>query len=302
MDEPPVPPAPGAPLVRHAFPSGALFPFVDRIWSWEPGGDGPWPPALVLPGSGDELFFHLGEPFRVGRGREAPASRGPCHLMSLRHGPARIDFTGSRGFVGVRFRAGGLRRFHGVPHHLLADSLTPAGDFLGPGADALARRMADAQDFPRRAELVLAWLLGALRPRDARSEGVDWAIRQLYYGYAIHRLDDLTNRLGMTPRHFQRLVRDRLGVGPKAHARLARFQHVARPMVLSGRRYALEGVLAQGYYDQSHFLKDFKELAGEPPGAFLRAVGAMSHFYYTSRPDNAILGASNIPGGFPCSS
>jgi len=297
MAQPPVPTAPGAPLVRHAFPSGALFPFVDRIWSWEPGGGGPWPPALVLPGSGDELFFHLGAPFRAALGQGAPGLVPRCHLMSLRGTHARIDFADSGGFVCVRFRAGGLRRFHAVPPALLADSLADAGNVLGPGTADLARRVSGAPTFGERAGLIEAWLLRTLGSGRPARRDVEWAVRCMYYDSALVRIDELLDRLAMTPRHFQRLVKEHLGVGPKRHIRLSRLQRLTRPALLGARPLDLDAALAGGFYDQSHFIKDFREFAGMTPGGLLRASHDMSHFYYPSRPDNVMLGSSVIHQG-----
>ncbi|GFK94028.1 hypothetical protein NNJEOMEG_01866 [Fundidesulfovibrio magnetotacticus] len=286
--------APARPAARHAFPGGALFACVDRIWSWELGADGPWPPALVLPGSGDELFLHLGAPFRVGLGGEPPAPVPRCHIMSLRSVPARIDLAGSVGFVCVRFRAGGLARFHRLPPALLTDSLADAREALGPGVETLAERVAEARSFAERAGLMEAWLLDALHAGRPGRRDVEWAVRRMYYHSADVRLDDLLARLGITARHLQRLVKETLGVGPKRHIRLSRFQRLARPAALGFRGLDLDAALAGGYFDQSHFIKDFREFAGMPPGDYLRGGLDMSHFYYPSRPDNVMLGSSVI--------
>jgi methylphosphotriester-DNA--protein-cysteine methyltransferase len=59
-----------------------------------------------------------------------------------------------------------------------------------------------------------------------------------------------------------------VGVTPKRYASLARFERALQ--LARGAASLTHAALDAGYYDQSHFIRDFTRFAGGPPGQFLR--------------------------------
>jgi transcriptional regulator GlxA family with amidase domain len=82
----------------------------------------------------------------------------------------------------------------------------------------------------------------------------------------------LHEAVGLTRRHLERLYLDRVGLTPKTACRVARVQAALERLragaVPSLSRLALEC----GWYDQPHMNRDFREIAGVPPTAYLRHV------------------------------
>ena len=79
-------------------------------------------------------------------------------------------------------------------------------------------------------------------------------------------IDDLAAQAGLSARQFRRLCVELTGLTPKFLARVLRFrralQHVhAHPCAFA--RLALDC----GYYDQAHFINEFRELSGRTPAA-----------------------------------
>ena len=104
---------------------------------------------------------------------------------------------------------------------------------------------------------------GRKSPADVR-----WAWNRLTGGAA--RVDELARELGWSRRHFTQRFKNELGLAPKTLARVARFQR-ARQQLSAGTplgRIALDC----GYYDQAHMNRDFRALAGRPPGELLPFV------------------------------
>jgi transcriptional regulator GlxA family with amidase domain len=77
-------------------------------------------------------------------------------------------------------------------------------------------------------------------------------------------LDGLIHQTGLGVRQFERRFLDGVGLRPKLLARICRFQGVLQALEAGPGRWA--GVAADcGYYDASHLIRDFRELAGDPP-------------------------------------
>jgi AraC-like DNA-binding protein len=80
-------------------------------------------------------------------------------------------------------------------------------------------------------------------------------------------VEQLADHANLSERQLERKFSDSVGVSPKLLARLIRFQHVLRTPV-SDRTSLTDIALAAGYYDQSHFIRDFSEFSGLNPKAY----------------------------------
>ncbi len=70
---------------------------------------------------------------------------------------------------------------------------------------------------------------------------------------------------GISQRQLRRLFKHYIGASPKSFSKIVRFQHILKLTQLD--MTPGHGLLshAQGFYDQSHLIKDFKQLSGSTP-------------------------------------
>jgi AraC-like DNA-binding protein len=96
----------------------------------------------------------------------------------------------------------------------------------------------------------------------------------------------LARLAGWSPRHLQRVFRERVGVGPKMFCRIVRFKDALHALRHRPRPDLLQVALEAGYYDQAHFIHDFDRFYGSSPSTVCRDRGfePMSVFYNTPRP------------------
>jgi hypothetical protein len=74
---------------------------------------------------------------------------------------------------------------------------------------------------------------------------------------------------GISPRHLRRLFKYHVGGTPKQFSEVVRFQNIlaSKPSVQSLRKEVIH--FDAGYYDQAHFIREFKRFYGLPPGKAL---------------------------------
>lgn len=74
-------------------------------------------------------------------------------------------------------------------------------------------------------------------------------------------------QISMTPQHLRRLSNYYLGMSPKDFLNIVRFQHCYQTMCAEGfkKSYKNQTYFDFGYYDQSHFIHDFKQKFGLQP-------------------------------------
>jgi AraC-like DNA-binding protein len=265
----------------HA-PPEALRRAVECLWHVSGDGSGA-PPETIVPDGCIELIVHAGDPFLAcgaQGGRPQPCVFVAGQMMrplAVRPG-RRIDTWG------VRFRPGGAAACLGPDLERLTSRLVPLEDLWGSAgrweADRLLQTRRDADGRRRALETLL------LR-RQAEGPGLDalaeWAVRRILRARGALTVDLLAERAGVGRRQLERRFLSAVGVPPRSLLRIARFQNLFRILHDAPRPEWADLALAAGYYDQSHLVNDFRELAGKSPPRFLAAQGELSRRFTERR-------------------
>jgi AraC-like DNA-binding protein len=81
--------------------------------------------------------------------------------------------------------------------------------------------------------------------------------------------------VGVSPRSLQRLFRTYVGVSPKWLIRRYRLQEAAARAEAGETQNWSALALSLGYFDQAHFVNDFKRMIGLPPGEYMKLIGTV---------------------------
>jgi AraC-like DNA-binding protein len=280
----------------HLLPVPPLQPYIDRLWGWESAPGETIALPTLLPGAGAEMYFHYRRPFRhAGPDPGAAAApqampAAPAHLLCLRSMPLALAAAADVGFIAVRFRTCMLARFTPLPAAELHDRPLDIADVWGVPGQACAARVAAAGSQAERLRLIQAFLLRQLRPEgDAL---VDSAVAALYRSQGDVAIEQLAARLQLGRRQLERRFQHVTGQTPAALRRLCRFHHTVRTLLLAPAAPGLDTALRHGYFDQAHFIHDFRQLAHTTPERYLRQARAKTHFY---NPPRSLAGTMQVP-------
>jgi AraC-like DNA-binding protein len=251
---------------------GPLAPFVRSIWLYR--GEHDHALERILPSPALQLLVNLDEDalraYR-GEGWRSVSRIGGVGVVGLRSGPCAIDTREQRCIAGVAFRPGGAWPFlGGVPAHRLRDLEVDAGDLWGAFGRELRERCLEAASD----RAVLAVVEEALLSRlgDAQpDEAMGVAVRRLARG---DRVRDTGAAIGMAPATFRRRFAARVGTSPKRFARVARLHRTLEAANAGEGGCWAELAFAQGYADQSHLIRELRDLAGLTPSAYEPRDGA----------------------------
>lgn len=261
---------PAIAMVRHPFyaPSPALRPFIRCIQLLENTTPAQHSgPRRVTPDGCTELNFNLGDPVvRTGSGGDT-AVLDPCYVVARHQRSYHLRRTGVVRVVSVRFQPWGLRGAAGVPAQALADGTAPGEAVFGASVHGLQERLALAPDMPTMLAELDRYFLPRLHHAQLDPLVVDIAqeIERAQGRIAIGGLPALA---ALSLRRVQQRFKERMGLPPKAYARLVRFQHA-----LAHWRQGVaphDVVFASGYADQAHFVHEFTQFAGISPTRYRR--------------------------------
>jgi AraC-like DNA-binding protein len=218
--------------------------------------------VLVLPSTGAVLGFQFRGQVRAGDALLAPA--GVTGIQPVARTYSYADRTGS---VLVRFTPVGTACL-GVPAGELAGRSVPLDAILPAARVAeVTERLGEAPDAATRVAVVAHFLAGLPCAGDPL---VTRAIALLDAPAGEASIAAVARAVGTSERQLERRFLARVGVTPKRFVTLRRFE---RAVALSATAPSLTAAaIDAGYYDQSHFIRDFRRFAGGPPGDILRSL------------------------------
>ncbi len=173
---------------------------------------------------------------------------------------------------GIKFKPGGFQPLLGGPVSALTDrAMTLAQAFSDPG-DIEARVLGAIDDMPVVIGAVEDFLRARLPAPDPTVARLNILVDRIVAERQILRVDDLADLAGLGARSLQRLFGRYVGVGPKWVIARYRLHEAAERLAAGGRVDLAELAQDLGYFDQPHFIRDFRRLVGRAPGDYAQAM------------------------------
>lgn len=92
------------------------------------------------------------------------------------------------------------------------------------------------------------------------------AVRQIYASKGAIRIQELIQHLGISQSPFEKRFRKLVGTSPKKFASIVRFNTVLNS--LDSEKSLTDICYENHFFDQAHFIKDFKRFTGDTPEQF----------------------------------
>jgi AraC-like DNA-binding protein len=223
-----------------------LAPYVECLWTLE--ADQPISEYPVLPDGCVDIVFSRG---------------GGTQVVGTMTHARKFELSAGQFDCGVRFRPGMSYGFIRLPGTEIADRSLPLSEVWGtPGRD-LNARLGDGRSAIECIGLIAKALCAV--PEHGVVQRVATAI---VARCGQVRVDELAFDAGMSARQLRRLFLEQIGLTPKHLSRVIRFRESVSQLGRTRRGDWTQVALDCGYYDQAHFINEFRELSGYRPAEF----------------------------------
>lgn len=256
-------------IVLQQRPAQTLVEFVDYYWYME-GYRPPHSRELALPDGSIEWIFDLrGAPIRL------YDRRSKLHVFqsAVLCGPHSdffvIDTAGEAKVAGIHFKPGGLRPFVDSPLCDLLNGLLSPDDVWGGRAALLHEELLAAGGPGDMFGALERELLSLVRRPLCRSREVEF-VRSRLHGCQVRQA---AGQLSISHRWLNHKFKQEIGLTPKQLSRLMRFQQALQRMNGDAPASWVDIAHECGYYDQSHFIKDFQAYSGINPTEYRPIAG-----------------------------
>ena len=251
-------------------PHSDLESLISCYWTLEvPPSDHPQKQRIIPDGT-IEMAFILGDDIKRYTTDDHFILQPRSMVLGQTIAPFYIEPTGYVNTFAIRFYPYGFANFVTVPIRSLANKETPIDQlFEKKAAQSLTQAILQASDTKERIEIIERFLLRKLNEPSTIDQIVKTTLDTLIStkgSTSIHQIlkEDVSRR-----RQLERKFAKQIGISPKQLGKVIRLQSALK-MLLNEEGESLTNIAYQNeYYDQAHFIKDFKEFTGISPKEFI---------------------------------
>ncbi|WP_299625342.1 AraC family transcriptional regulator [uncultured Tenacibaculum sp.] len=258
-------------------PAKSLEKYIDRYYLFEKEDNDFFHLPKILPGTGLELVFHLETALSVNN-----IVLPQAHTICPREGFS-FDKTDKVSFLSVRFKSGRFRHFTKWSFLDLNDQFVSVDKLWGKAGSNLVAELKNIKSIEAKISCIDAFLLKMFdenyNPGDEKWNPI---IDELYYQFNDINLANLSSKLQLSMRQFQRNFKSQFGITPKRFQQLARMQSIVKKGLLNNDKNYLDTIYDSGYFDQSHFIKEFKAMVKRKPLEYFNEQNFTTNFYHKS--------------------
>lgn len=257
---------------RTIDPPAALTHVVRFFWTLEGGVQGRAPHRLIAETCPNLVFICRGR-FIEADGRPAP----PAHLAGAIDAFADNVACGPFSLFGAYLWPWSVQALFGLRPEACFNTFTGLDVLWGAEGSDLEARMCAAPDHAQRADLLTAAL--QRRMVDGTDAPMEAIVQRILEEQGRMPMDEVIAGSGTGRRQFERRFKACTGFSPALFARILRAQRTYRMLERGEAASLTELAHACGYFDQSHFIRDFKRFSGlNPRDYFVKASEKADNF------------------------
>jgi len=264
-------------------PPDDLTDFVRCFWTLEAAADPASPRQRIVPDGCMEMIFHYGDAYRQYLPDGSAVVQPRCFVFGQVTRPLEIEPTGRTGIFAVRFEPNGFLALTPEPLSGLADTATALEDLFGQAGRDLSATVLARASTEDRMTAVSDFLRPALSDSATADRLLARAVHTLSKTQGTLSVHELAREVDVNRRRLERRFSSGVGVAPKHLARIVRLQAAVSRLATGEYDRLTDLAHDAGYFDQAHFIREFREFTGQTPGAFFSGNLTMSGLFSTTR-------------------
>lgn len=241
-------------------PDIGLQRYIDAYWSFR-NNTGDKINFPVIPDGCSDIVFYLNDSKKLGNLEET-------FVTGVMENAQLIPILDKMEFFGIRFRPSKLSYFLETDMSQLTNNMMELSQINNNIFHKLKiDQYAEDKNIVSKIEIQLKALFETIDIKDNFIKAVDEIIANPQI-----LIEDIAIKFGFSLKNLQRIFNKRIGLTPKKFARIMRFQNAHRKISKEGLKNLIIIALDSGYFDQAHFNREYKNLAGCNPSNEIMSI------------------------------
>lgn len=262
-------------------PSEILSKFIRYYWTLEILNPKNPEPYRVIPLGCVELMFFFKKPYvKISSDGNTSESYSRTVIRGQQSSFVDLRATGDIGIFSVIFRPHGAMMFFSLPLNKLTDQSIALSDIAGKEASTLSEQIENSESNIERVHYIERFLLKKLLEKEYYDfKRINSVIHKIISSKGEITVDEMSYEACLSNKQLERKFSKYVGMSPKQYLKIVRFQKVLKTKELNPDLSLTSLAYDCGYYDQAHFIKDFKLIAGMTPKSFFSLGDTHSDFF-----------------------
>jgi AraC-like DNA-binding protein len=251
-----------------------LHQFIECYWMMQ--SEDPIPRLeKIIPDGFTELIFNYGDLYKA-------KTNNSWHLQTanLLAGQIKSYFylenTGKTGSVAVKFKPAALTQLFGLNMGIYVDQIIDLDTFDNERLRCLQNKLLPYQGEQESRQILDNYFISLIP--EATNNPLEHVLELIFSKNGMLTVNEMTIAAHLGERQLERLFKRYIGLSPKYYARIIRFNYIFQ-LIKSKKSSWADIVYQSGYYDQSHFIRDFKAFTGEDPSSYYFEASNMANFF-----------------------
>ena len=241
-----------------------LREFVKCIWTLH-GSESVREKQVIVPDGSMEMIFHYGDLYRQYIKKDQSIVQPKCFVMGQLTEPLTIEPTGITEIFAVRFQPHGFIPFTHLPLSEFENTAVALDKVFGPDGIKLEEQLWLIDATQDRIKVVEDFLLNQIQEGAVIDRLIKTTIDLIWEANGNFSIQNLSEHSSVNRRKLERKFSSTVGISPKYLSRIIRMQSVLKELIANNYENLTSLAHKEGYYDQAHFIKDFKMFTGQTP-------------------------------------
>jgi AraC-like DNA-binding protein len=260
-------------------PTGFLAQYIRHYWILEAEDSDGEICERVIPTGNIQWMFHYKKTFVIKN--SGKLVKQPRSLVSgISSNFSDVATCGESGVIAVTFYPHGASHFLNFPLSEIENASIDLEDIFNTKVKPIEEQICTVNTLAERIGIIERFLLNCFKPINNN----DFLLIKKGVALINQRkgqinASELAGMLLYTNKSLERKFSALLGKTPKQFIRIVRFQRIIQSFSIPGNKHLTQLAYENGYFDQAHFVKDFKSLSGYTPKEFI-ALGPCQADYF----------------------
>ena len=249
-------------------PNIELTEFVKRYWTLESEKENTPLKNIIVPDGTMKLIFHYGDTYKHHLQSGEIIILPKCFLIGQLTHPYIIEPIGVTGSFVIQFEPNGFLPFTTIPIKEMENTAIPLDKLFGENGLKLGEQILNANSTTERIQIIEAFLFDKLADKKTIDNIVKSTIETILNVNGHFVVNEFSKSKNINRRHLSRKFSSAIGLSPKQLSKTIRIQATLKTLLNNENQSLTDLAYENEYYDQAHFIKDFKEFTGLTPKEF----------------------------------
>lgn len=249
-------------------PDIELRAFIIRYWTLDGEKENVPSKNTIVPDGTVKLIFHYGDPYKHHSQDGEVTILPKCFLIGQLTKPYVVEPVGVTGSFVIQFKPNGFLPFASIPIREMENAAVSLDILFGEEGIKLGNQILNAAATSERIQIAEAFLFKKLADRKNIDNIVKSTIENIYQANGRFSINEFSINNNINRRQLSRKFSSIIGLSPKQLAKTVRIQTILKVLLNEEIASLTDLAYENHYFDQAHFIKEFKEFTGLTPKAF----------------------------------